>query len=83
MGVVAAYGKRAGLGKWGLIGSRNVLLLQKFMVFMRVQGEREMKEICGQARLKKAGIDQAESLFTAGLLRSFTMQISIDFPNKE
>lgn len=79
MGVVAAYGKRAGLRKWGLIGSTslNLLLLQKFMVFMRVQGETEMKEICGQARLEKAGIDQAECLFTAGLLRSFTMQLAL------
>lgn len=46
------------------------------MGFMRVWGEKEMKEPCGQVRLKEAGIDKVESLLTAGLLRSFTTLIS-------
>lgn len=36
-----------------------------------------MKKLCGQMSLKNAGIDKVASLFTAGLLGSFTMQISI------
>ena len=36
-----------------------------------------MKESCGQVSLKNAGVAKVASLFTAGLLRSFTTQVSI------